>query len=115
MTPLEPGKLDPFLSGCIALDLEVGRHDGTIHAFGAIRAHDGRSLTHSGGCLNAALDELDAFADGASFILGHNLIAFDLPHLRAAKPDLRLLRTARGGHACASALSPFPATPITTS
>ena len=31
-------------------------------------------------------------ADGASFILGHNLIAFDLCHLTAKKPDLRLLR-----------------------
>lgn len=37
------------------------------------------------------LARLDAFADGVSFLLGHNLIAFDLPHLTAAKPDLRLL------------------------
>ena len=28
---------------------------------------------------------------GAGFILGHNLIHFDLPHLRAASPGLRLL------------------------
>ena len=35
---------------------------------------------------------LDGFADDATFLLGHNLIDFDLPHLRAAKPDLRLLR-----------------------
>ncbi len=47
---------------------------------------------HSGGGLTAALTKLDNFADGASFVLGHNLIAFDLPHLTAAKPDLRLLK-----------------------
>ncbi len=85
------GRDDP-LSGCLALDLEVGRKDGGIHAFGAIRADTKRRKVHSGGGLNRALKELDDFADGASFILGHNLIAFDLTHLTAAKPDLRLLR-----------------------
>ena len=89
---LMPKQHDPFLSGCVALDLEVGRHDSVIHAFGAVHASDGRSRTHSGGGLDAALDSLDAFVKGASFVLGHNLIAFDLPHLEAARPDLRLLR-----------------------
>ena len=40
----------------------------------------------------SALVQLDAYAEGASYVLGHNLIAFDLPHLRAANPSLRLLR-----------------------
>ena len=40
----------------------------------------------------AALAKLDDLADGADFLLGHNLIDFDLPHLRAANPSLRLLR-----------------------
>ena len=35
---------------------------------------------------------LDALADGVYFLLGHNLIEFDLPYLRAATPHLRLLR-----------------------
>ena len=83
---------DPFLGCGLALDLEVGKKSGAIHAFGAIRADTGESVTHSGGGLHAALARLDGFADGASFVLGHNLIAFDLPHLTAAKPDLRLLR-----------------------
>ncbi|MCY4441155.1 MAG: RecQ family ATP-dependent DNA helicase [Deltaproteobacteria bacterium] len=87
-----PKQHDSILSGCVALDLEVGRHDSVIHAFGAVYASDGRTLTHSGGALDAALERLDAFAEGASFVLGHNLIAFDLPHLKAAKPELRLLR-----------------------
>ena len=41
--------------------------------------------------MTAALARLDDFAEGCSFLLGHNLIAFDAPHLAAAKPDLRLL------------------------
>ncbi len=57
-----------------------------------MRADTGKKLTHSGDGLGAALEKLDDLAEGASFILGHNLIAFDLPHLAAAKPDLKLLK-----------------------
>ena len=73
------------------MDLEVSRN-GVIHALGAVRADTAESLTHSGGGLTAALEKLDALAEGASCVLGHNLIAFDLPHLKAAKPDLQLLK-----------------------
>ena len=86
-----PEEHHPALARGLALDLEVGKEDGVIHAFGAVRADTGESLTHSGGGLGAALGRLDEFADGATFILGHNLISFDLPFLTAAKPDLRLL------------------------
>ena len=81
-----------FSPCCVSLDLEVGKEDGRIRAFGAIRADTGQSLVRRPGKrLTAALTALDELADGASFVLGHNLIAFDLPHLKAAKPDLRLL------------------------
>ena len=76
----------------LALDLEVGRHDNRIHAFGAVRSWSGKAQTFQGGDLNAALENMDTFAKGADYLLGHNLIAFDLPHLTAAKPGLRLLR-----------------------
>jgi ATP-dependent DNA helicase RecQ len=64
-----------------------------IHSFAAVRGDKpGASLHFKQGKLLAALEKLDALAEGASFLLGHNLIAFDLPHLAAAKPDLRLLQ-----------------------
>jgi hypothetical protein len=50
------------------------------------------SLNFRQGNLPAALEQLDALAEGARFLLGHNLIAFDLPHLTATKPELRLLK-----------------------
>ena len=77
---------------CLSLDLEVGRRDGRIHAFAAVRAETEEALTFRGGALGLGLARLDAFAGGADCLLGHNLIAFDLPHLAAANPDLRLLR-----------------------
>ena len=42
--------------------------------------------------LETALNKLDALADGAEFLLGHNLIAFDVPHLQVVNSSLRLLR-----------------------
>ena len=76
----------------LSLDLEVGVRNKRIHAFGAIRADTGERLTHSGDGLAAALQKLDALADGADFLLGHNLIEHDLPYLAAANPGLRLLK-----------------------
>ena len=86
-----PDEKNPFLSRGVALDLEVGKYDSIVHAFGAVRMDGGQSRTFSGGDLDAALRRLDDFVVDASFVLGHNLIDFDLPHLRAANPKLRLL------------------------
>ena len=90
-----PPDKDNLLSfHCLSLDLEVGGQDRRIHKFAAVRLDAGRSMLFPavGGDLNAALAKLDDFADGAHFLLGHNLIDFDLPHLQAAYPRLRLLR-----------------------
>ena len=87
-----PGKTGPSHLSCLSLDLEVGKRDGRIRAIAGVRADTGRRFVFSGGNLAAALAKLDDLANGASFVLGHNLIAFDLPHLTAAKPDLRLLK-----------------------
>ena len=76
----------------LSLDLEVGKEDGRIHAFGAVRADTGERLLHSGAGLTAALKKLDELGEGADFVLGHNLIEHDLPHLAAANPGFRLLK-----------------------
>ncbi|MCY4551427.1 MAG: hypothetical protein OXC28_24035, partial [Defluviicoccus sp.] len=79
-----------FRPRCLSIDLEVGRNDGRIRAFGAVRGDTGEGF--SGGGTVSDLSMLDELAEGADFVLGHNLIAFDLPHLAAASPSLRLLR-----------------------
>ena len=83
-----------LLSLGVSLDLEVSVRERRIRAFAGVRRDTGQSLTFptKGEGLAKALARLDGFADDATFLLGHNLIDFDLPHLRAAKPDLRLLR-----------------------
>jgi ATP-dependent DNA helicase RecQ len=79
-----------FRPQCLSLDLEVGKADNRIHQFGAVRGDNGETLAFSKGDLDAALNQLDALADDAAFLLGHNLVAFDLPHLKATRADLRL-------------------------
>ncbi len=84
---------EPYRPRCISLDLEVGRKDGRIRAVGAIRGDTDECFGHSQRRgISEALSRLDDLADGASFVLGHNVIGFDLPHLRSARPGLRLLK-----------------------
>ena len=85
---------DGALLRCLSLDLEVGRADNRIHALAGVRPDMDQSVAipRTGRSLPRALARLEDLADGADFLLGHNLIDFDLPHLRAASPNLRLLQ-----------------------
>ncbi len=84
------GELD-LRSRCLAIDLEVGKQSGELHRFAAIRGDlPDRPLVYSGAKLREGLRELDAMAAGAKYVVGHNLIAFDLPQLRAVAPDSAL-------------------------
>ena len=90
-TPSPSQRHNPsFPLRCLSLDLEVDRKTGRINAFGAVRSDTGQA--DSGGGSRAELSRLDAFANGVDALLGHNLIAFDIPHLKAAMPGLRLLK-----------------------
>jgi len=80
-----------FSPNCLSIDLEVGRNDRRIHAFAGIHGKTGKTCVYRQGDVREALKRLDDFARETSFLLGHNLIAFDLPHLAAAQPDLLLL------------------------
>ena len=81
-----------LLPRCLSLDLEVRKTTGRIHAFAAVRFNHDQPMLYSGSNLNKSLANLDEYAAESDFLLGHNLIAFDLPHLMATKPDLQLLR-----------------------
>ncbi|MDD2749189.1 MAG: RecQ family ATP-dependent DNA helicase [Acidithiobacillus sp.] len=81
-----------FAPQCLSIDLEVGKADEHIHQLAGIRGDTGKTVTYRNGPLNEALSRLDALSEGAAFTLGHNIIAFDLPYLRAANPNLQLLQ-----------------------
>lgn len=77
---------------CIVIDLEVARETEQINRFAAIQGDElEKPFIHKGGHLSKALCGLDDFASSSEFLLGHNVIAFDIPHLKAAAPGLQLL------------------------
>ena len=84
----------PLLSRCLSLDLEVGVEDDRIRALAGVRPDTGQSVIYPAARegLAAALARLDDLSEGAEFLLGHNLIDFDLPRLQTANPGLRLLQ-----------------------
>ena len=77
---------------CLSIDLEVGVRERRIDRFAAVRGSTGQAFAGRGGSrLAQALLDLDRFAHGAHFLLGHNLVEFDAPILAAANADLKLL------------------------
>ncbi len=73
-----------LLLRCLSLDLEVGRNDGRIHPLAVVRPDTDKSLTFTRRRrgLPQALARLDELAQGADFLLGHNLIDFAPPERR---------------------------------
>ena len=90
---LSDGERCQTLSRCLSLDLEIRRRDQSIRAFAGVWGNTGRTLIFPSGKrrLKSALAELDRLAAEVDFLLGHNLIQWDLPHLHAASPNLQLL------------------------
>ncbi|MCY4148132.1 MAG: RecQ family ATP-dependent DNA helicase [Gammaproteobacteria bacterium] len=76
---------------CLSIDLEVDPKTEKINSIGAVRGDTKATFSRTVKRLQKDLAELDRFARGAEFLLGHNLISFDLAHLIAANPKLDLL------------------------
>ena len=78
------------LTALLSLDLEGKENIGAI---GAIRTDRPATFTWRGGSgeLRAALAALDEFADGASCLVGHNIIEHDLELLSSQASNLKLL------------------------
>ena len=81
------------LDRCLSLDIEANEADRRINKLAGVRPDTGESVTFDARSepLDEALGRLDSLGEGASFTLGHNLIRFDLPILRAVRPQMRLL------------------------
>lgn len=83
-----------FLQRCLLLDLETSRAERNVEArilkIGAL--YRGRCYEwHGKPALADALARLDELAAGADFVLGHNVLAHDLPILARSAPRLALL------------------------
>jgi ATP-dependent DNA helicase RecQ len=89
MEGTEIGHIDVSLvDRCLSIDLEVDPGQAKIFAFAAVRRRDQEKVVFRNGDREAALDRLETLASEADFLLGHNIIRFDLPHLAAVRPRL---------------------------
>lgn len=79
---------------CVCIDIETP-HTGEpiVHKLAAFRADTGAKVVFKGSFSAAELvAKLDELADGAAFVLGHNVRRHDLPVLGQLYPGLALLR-----------------------
>ena len=81
-----------LLSQCVSVDLEVDPNTRRIGSLAAVRPEASKTCTYRGRNISTGLRTLDNYADGARFVLGHNIIKHDLPVLEGANPGLRILR-----------------------
>ena len=74
----------------LSLDLEGSQRIGAI---GAVHTGKPAAIAWRGDAkgLRAALAALDEFAEGAQFLVGHNIIEHDLTLLSRHAPNLKLL------------------------
>ncbi len=84
-------KCQEFLNRCLLFDIETNE-SGEIYALGAV--FNGKQFhTRSGQRVTEKeLAELDDFGRNAEFILGHNILAHDIPCLRKRDTSLAFLR-----------------------
>ena len=88
-----PPSIPEALRNCLSLDLEMDQESRLI-AVAAIRLDTGDELHFQGDHARhpTSIRRIDQLSQGAAFIMGHNILNFDVPHLRAINPDLHLLR-----------------------
>lgn len=87
----------PFLQRCISLDLEVDPTTAAIFAFAAVRDDSSTSIVAKKRDLVIALDRLEADIADADYLIGHNILRHDLPHLLAVWPAEHLWLAAMRG------------------
>ncbi|MBD9529805.1 hypothetical protein [Paracoccus sp. PAR01] len=78
----------PLVERCLSVDLEVDPARAQTFSFAAVRHCDERKVVFRTGDREAALNRLERLAAEADYLLGHNIIRHDLPHLAAMRPRL---------------------------
>jgi len=98
-----------LLDQCLLLDIEVNEK-GVIYALGAILGERAFPIPGEKPIDRTTLQALDAFAAGARFVLGHNILNHDIPKLQQIAPSLPLFTKPRIDTLFLSPLA-YPANP----
>ena len=76
----------------VSIDFEIKSHDDEIIKFAAVCSKTGKAFISEGKNIAKELRELDDFIYGAEYILGHNIIKFDIPSVQLVDPNLDFLK-----------------------
>lgn len=87
----KPSDHDRLLKRCISVDLEINPKSAKLLAFAAVRANSPDIVARKQSEMETALDKLESATGGSEFLIGHNILAHDLPHLTARRPQLSRL------------------------
>jgi ATP-dependent DNA helicase RecQ len=80
-----------FLNKCFLFDIEINEKN-EIYSLGAVYGDDSFLLEPRKRITKQQLHDFDALAESADFILGHNVLAHDIPHLKKLAPSLSFLQ-----------------------
>ena len=78
-----------FVDACVILDIEVGS-DGSIKSVGALRGANELKIPDATSS-ESAIRQLEFFAEGAEFVVGHNIVAHDRVFVEKHLPRSDLL------------------------
>ncbi|HID03846.1 MAG TPA: DEAD/DEAH box helicase, partial [Desulfobacterales bacterium] len=80
-----------FLQKCFLFDIEINEKN-EIYSLGAVYGDNSFLLEPKRKIGKQQLADFDTLAANADFILGHNILSHDIPHLSKLAPDLSLLQ-----------------------
>jgi ATP-dependent DNA helicase RecQ len=80
-----------FLKRCLLFDIEINE-ENIIYSLGAALGEKTFQTLPGRPVDRKALEEFNAFGKEADYLLGHNIISHDIPHLREVLPSLGVLQ-----------------------
>lgn len=89
-----PSSPRELLDQCLLLDIEVNEK-GVVYTLGAVLGDQTFPIPGKKPIDRTTLEDLDAFAAGARFVLGHNILTHDIPRLQQIVPSLPLFAKPR--------------------
>lgn len=77
-----------LLERCVSVDIEVDPKTAQIFGLAAVWRNGPPAITSKRGHLDKALDQVEVTLKDSDYLIGHNILRHDLPHLAAARPRL---------------------------
>ncbi len=82
------GQHADFIDNCVAVDLEVNPKTAKIFAMAAVSRKPDKRIVVRNKKPNYFLKQLESILQPSNFLIGHNILKFDLQHLIANRPHM---------------------------